>query len=298
MSILQDLIFDYTLRNVALGCMVLGIVSGVLGSFAVLRRQGLLGDALAHAALPGVCVAFILTGLKTPVALMIGAAASGWIGLLAINQLLRRSKIDSGAALGTILTVFFGFGVVLLTVIQKSSAGTQAGLDKFLFGQAAGLVEEQVLTMAILSAIALAIVVALFKEFKVVSFDSEFAQSIAIPVHLIGSILSFLLLIAIVVGLNTVGVVLVSAMLVGPGAAARQWTDSLKTMIFIAALIGTLSGLTGAILSVTGSKIPTGPVIVLVLSAMVLISVLFGKARGVVWAALRSRRRHLAESAK
>jgi manganese/zinc/iron transport system permease protein len=291
MNLLHDLLFDYTLRNVALGCMILGTVSGMLGSFAVLRRQGLLGDALAHAALPGVCVVFILTGLKTPIVLMIGAALSGWIGMLAINQILKRSRIDSGAALGTILTVFFGFGVVLLTVIQKSYAGKQAGLDKFLFGQAAGLVAEQVLTMAILSVIALSVVLLLFKEFKVISFDPEFAQSISIPTHAVANLLSALLLVAIVVGLNTVGVVLMSAMLVGPAAAARQWTNSLKTMLFIAAAVGTISGLAGALISVLGTKIPTGPVIVIVLSLIVLISVLFGSARGVVWESLRRRRR-------
>lgn len=290
MSIFHDLIFDYTLRNVALGCIVLGVVSGVLGSFAVLRRQGLLGDALAHAALPGVCLAFMFTGLKMPIVLMLGAAASGWIGMLAIMLILRRSRIDSGSALGTILTVFFGFGVVLLTVIQKSGTGMQAGLDKFLFGQAAGLVAEQVATMAILSIVTLGMVALLFKEFKVVSFDQEFAQAISIPTQFVSGVLSALLLIAIVVGLNTVGVVLMSAMIVGPGAAARQWTNSLSKMIVIAAVIGTVSGLVGALISVLQTKVPTGPVVVLVLSGIVVFSILFGSARGIVWDAIRRRR--------
>lgn len=290
MNVLYDLVFDYTLRNVALGCIVLGVVSGVLGSFAVLRRESLLGDALAHAALPGICLAFALTGQKTPIVLMAGAAASGWIGMLAITQILRRSRIDSGSALGLILTVSFGFGVVLLTVIQKSESGTQSGLDKFLFGQAAGLVAEQVATMAILSFFSLALVTLMFKEFKVVSFDQEFAQTIAVPTQFVNAVMSGLLLLAIVVGLNTVGVVLMSAMVVGPGAAARQWTNSLSKMIVIAAFVGTVSGLIGALISVMQPKVPTGPVVVLVLSGMVILSILFGSARGIVWDALRRKR--------
>lgn len=290
MNVLHDLVFDYTLRNVALGSAVLGIVSGVLGCFAVLRRQGLMGDALSHAALPGVCLAFMLTGSKTPLVLMLGAAVAGWVGMVAILRIARHTRIDTGSALGIVLTVFFGVGIVLLTVIQKGNDANQAGLDKFLFGQAAALVQEQVVTMAILGGAALVVVGLLFKEFKILSFDPEFAQSLTIPVHGLSGLLTGLLLVAIVIGLNTVGVVLMSAMLVAPAAAARQWTHSLSRMLAISALIGTLSGGMGAVLSVTQSKLPTGPTIVLVLSAFVIVSLLFGSAQGLVWDALRRRR--------
>jgi manganese/zinc/iron transport system permease protein len=288
-----DLWQDYTLRNVVLGSAVLGIVSGVLGSFAVLRRQGLIGDALAHAALPGICLAFLLAGTKTPLVLMLGAGVAGWIGMLAILSILRFTRLDTGTALAVVLTVFFGFGVVLLTVIQQRPEASQAGLDRFLLGQAAALVHEQVVTMAVLGGLALAIVALLFKEFKVATFDPEFAQTTGFRPHGMSILLTGLLVVAIVIGLNTVGVVLMSAMLIAPAAAARQWTESLFKMLVLAAFLGALSGLTGALISVGQARAPTGPTIVLCLAAVVGFSLFFGSARGVFWD-WRRRRRGLA----
>ena len=146
-DILHDLIFDYTLRNVALGAMLLGIVSGVLGSFAVLRRQGLLGDTLSHAALPGICVAFIITGARTPIVLLLGAGIAGWLGTMLLLRIVKDTKLSEDTALGVILSVFFGVGVLLLTWIQQQNNANQAGLDRYLFGQAASLVAENVITV-------------------------------------------------------------------------------------------------------------------------------------------------------
>jgi manganese/zinc/iron transport system permease protein len=296
MNLLRELATDYTLRNVALGSAVLGIVSGVLGCFAVLRRQGLMGDALSHAALPGVCLGYMLTGSKTPLTLMIGAAIAGWIGMLAIMVVVRRTRIDQGSALGIVLTVFFGFGVVLLTVIQKGNDPNQAGLDKFLFGQAAALTQEMVATMAIVGGIGLAVVCLLFKEFKVLAFDPEFAGTLGLPAPALGAILTGLLVLAIVIGLNTVGVILMSAMLIAPASAARQWTHSLSRMVIYAALIGSGSGLAGAIWSVLVKDIPTGPAIVICLGAAVLVSLFFGSAQGLVWQSARSKWHRAAEA--
>ena len=283
MELFRDLIFDYTLRNVALGSAILGIVSGVLGCFAVLRRQGLLGDALSHAALPGICLVYLLTGSKTPIVLMLGAAGAGWLGMYLILRVIRYTRIDSGSALGIILTVFFGIGVVLLTVIQKRNDADQAGLDKFLFGQAAALVQEQVVTMAVLGFSALLVVGLLYKEFKLLSFDPDFAHSLDIPTRRLDLLLTSLLVVAVVIGLNTVGVVLMSAMLVAPAAAARQWTHSLSKMVALAALFGAASGVIGAIISVSESRLPTGPMIILTITAIFLVSLFFGPARGLVW---------------
>lgn len=290
MQLLHDLIFDYTLRNVALGSMVLGIVSGTLGAFAVLRRQGLMGDALSHAALPGICLAYMWTGSKAPLTLMIGAALAGWIGMTLILTIVRQTRISSDAALGTVLTVFFGVGVVLLTVIQKSNDANQAGLDKYLFGQAATLVQEQVVTMATLGTAALLVVALFYKEFKLLAFDPEFAMSLALPTRRLDLLLTSLLVVAVVIGLNTVGVVLMSAMLVAPAAAARQWTNRLSVMLGLSALFGALSGLSGALVSVSEERLPTGPIIILCASALVIVSVFFGSARGLVWEWLRQRR--------
>ncbi|MFN3730293.1 MAG: metal ABC transporter permease [Fimbriimonadaceae bacterium] len=293
MSVLAAWWSDYTVRYVTLGCLVLGVFSGVLGSFAVLRRQGLIGDALAHATLPGVALGFLAFQSKAPWVLMLGAMGAGLVSLLAIEGLRATTRLDAGTILGVVLTVTFGLGVVLLTVVQKQGSAAQAGLDKFLFGQAAALVEEQVVTMAALATVSLLTVGLLFKQFKVVTFDASFGASLGIPTGLIGALMTGLMLMAIVVGLSTVGVVLVSAMLIAPAAAARQWTNSLQVMLWLSAAMGAGAGLTGAFISLHYERVPTGPAIVLTLAAVVLVSVFFGSARGLLWV----RRRHPSEVA-
>lgn len=290
-QLLHDLFFDYTLRNIALGSAILGVVSGVLGSFALLRRQSLLGDALAHAALPGVCAAFILSGQsKDPLVLLLGAAAASWIGALLLGLIVRSTRIKEDAAMGIVLSVFFGGGYVLLSIIQKQAGSGQAGLDKYLFGSAASLVEADVRTMALLAALALVVVLLLFKEFKLLSFDPTFLATLGFPLRLLDVLLTTLIVLAIVIGLQTVGVVLMSAMLIAPAAAARQWTNRLGGMIALAALIGVLGGVIGAVVSASSANMPTGPLIVIALTALALFSFAFGSERGVVWDWLRTRR--------
>jgi manganese/zinc/iron transport system permease protein len=289
-DILSDMIFDYTLRNVALGSAILGIVGGVLGSFAVLRRRGLLGDALSHTALPGIALAFLLTDSKSTLVLMAGAAVAGWIGTLIILSLVRETRLSEDSALGIVLTVFFGGGLVLLTYIQQHRGANQAGLDKFLFGQAAALVERNVIEMAVLGTIALVIVAVLFKEFKILAFDPEFAASLGFPTRRLDVLVTSLIVVAVVIGLQTVGVVLMAAMLIGPAAAARQWTNRLGIMLFLAALFGATAGVVGSMISVSASRVPTGPMVVLCMTAIVIISLLFAPSRGIAWEHLRLRR--------
>ena len=295
-DVLHDLIFDYTLRNVALGSALLGIVSGVLGSFAVLRRQGLLGDTLSHAALPGICIAFILTGSKSSLVLLLGAAIAGWLGSLLMIWVVRETVLSEDAALGIVLSTFFGVGIVLLSVIQHRNDANQAGIDRYLFGQAAALVQRNVITFAILGGIALLILLLLYKELKLFTFDSQFGDTIGFNSTLLSVLMTTLLVIAIAIGLQTVGVVLMAAMIIGPGAAARQWTNRLGVMLILAGLFGALSGVTGAVLSVTESGLPTGPMIILSLSVVVAFSLLFGSAQGILrdWFQQRKHRKHLA----
>ncbi|MCA9877081.1 MAG: metal ABC transporter permease [Thermomicrobiales bacterium] len=289
-GILRELIFDYTLRNVALGSALLGIVSGVLGAFAVLRRQGLLGDTLSHTALPGICLAYMLTGSKEPIVLLAGAGISGWIGTLLLLRIVRDTSLSEDAAMGIVLSTFFGFGIALLTFISKRNDANQAGLDKFLFGQAAALVTRNVITIAVLGAIALVMVAILYKEFKLVSFDPEFAASLGFNRDLLNVLLTSLLVVAVVIGLQTVGVVLMAAMVIGPAAAARQWTDRLSVMIALSAFFGAASGVIGAVLSVSEAALPTGPMVILTMTAIVIFSLLFAPARGLVWSWVRQRR--------
>lgn len=293
MELLHDLLFDYTLRTVALGSAALGAVAGTLGVFAVLRREALLGDAISHAALPGIVLAFMLTGSKSTILLVGGAFAAGWVGMGLMRVVTHQTRIPSDSALGIVLSVFFGLGLVLLTFVQKRPDAAQAGLETFLFGQAATLLQGDVLVIAGLGLASVVVVSLLWKEFKVLSFDPEFGASLGFPMERIELLLTTVLVLAIVIGLQTVGVVLMAAMVVAPAAAARQWTDRLGTMVWLAALFGGVSGAVGAVLSSTGG-LPTGPAIVLTASVAVALSMTLAPRRGLVWTWLQARRRRTA----
>ncbi|HEX5809473.1 MAG TPA: metal ABC transporter permease [Anaerolineales bacterium] len=288
-QLLSDLFFDYTLRTVALGAAILGIVSGMLGSFAVLRKQSLLGDAISHAALPGIVLAFLITRQREPAVLMFGALTAGWLATLFMLAITRTTHLKNDTSLGLVLSVFFGFGLMLLTFTQRLADATQAGLDKFLFGQAATLLQRDVITMGIIGMVALGLLMAFWKEFKIITFDPEFAASLGFPVRVLDVLLTTLLVIAIVIGLQTVGVVLMSAMIVAPAAAARQWTDKLSVMILLGGLFGALAGVSGTLISSSAERLPTGPIIVLCISAIVVFSMLFATNRGLIWNWFRSR---------
>jgi manganese/zinc/iron transport system permease protein len=287
---LHEFFFDYTLRTVAAGAATLGLMSGALGSFAVLRRQSLLGDAVAHAALPGIALAFLITGSRETWALTIGAAILGWVGALLVIAIRRTTRIKEDTALGLVLSVFFGFGLLLLTFIQKRPNSSQAGLDKFLFGQAATLLISDVWLIVALGAAAFAVIMIFWKEFKLLCFDADYGATLGLPMRLLDIALTTTLVIAIVAGLQTVGVILMSAMVVAPAAAARQWTNRLGVMVALAAAFGATAGIGGAIASSTAAGLPTGPMIVVCLSLIAAASLLFAPARGIVWRALRERR--------
>jgi manganese/zinc/iron transport system permease protein len=261
-----------TLRTVALGTTVLGVVSGALGSFAVLRRQGLLGDAVSHAALPGIAVAFLLTHSKSPLVLVAGAAAAGWLGTVIVRQVTRTTRVPFDSALGGVLAVFFGLGLLLLTFMQRHLPDAQmAGLDRFLFGQAATLLPEDVLAMAALGAVVLAALALFWKEFKLICFDPDYAASLGLPVRRLDAGLTALLVMAIVSGLQGVGVVLMSAMLIAPAAAARPWAHRLSRQVLLAGTAGGLAGFAGTLFGHV-LNLPTGPLIVLCASTLVAVS--------------------------
>lgn len=266
---------DYTVRTITLGTAVLGALSGMLGSFAVLRKESLLGDAISHAALPGIAIAFLITGTKDMGILLLGAIVSGLTGAFLIRKIVTRTHLKTDTALGLILSVFFGFGMLLLTYIQKIPDSNQAGLDSYLFGQAATLVEDDVKLMSLITAISFFVLILFWKEFKILLFDPEYSHTIGIHTRFIDSLITFFIVIAIVIGLQTVGVVLMSALLLAPAAAARQWTNRLIGMVFLSGIFGAFSGVIGTAISATENNIPTGPVIVLIAGIFVLFSFLF-----------------------
>lgn len=282
---------DYTLRIVSLGSALLGIVSGVIGSFAVLRKQGLLGDAVSHAALPGIAIMFIFLQTKDALLFMLGALIAGLIGTGLIVAINRYTRIKVDSAMAFILSVFFGFGLVLLTYIQKLPNANQAGLDKFIFGQASTLLKRDVQLIAVVGAILLVLVALFWKELKIVSFDRDFADSLGISSRFVSLLLSAMIVLSIIIGLQAVGVILMSALLIAPGVAARQWTDRLVIMVLLAGFFGAISGLLGTLISSLVSKLPTGPTIVIIISLIVVISLLFAPNRGLLWQYIRDRKR-------
>jgi len=281
MSLLATL-SDYTVQNVVLGAVLLGSVSGLLGCFAVLRQQSLLGDALAHAALPGVCVGFLIAGERHLGWIMTGALATGVLAALFVMLVVRRSRLKTDAALGIALGVTFAIGVVLLTYIQGTAGAAQGGLDSFLFGQAAATRRSDLWFMAAVTAAAIVLVLACWKQFKLVAFDPLFARSLGLPVVALEAALTAMIALAVVVGLQMVGVVLMTAMVIAPAAAARQWVGRLETMAPLAMAIGVVAGVVGSLISALGYNLATGPLIVLVASALVLVSLLGAPGRGLV----------------
>lgn len=280
--------YDYTLIVVALGGTLLGILSGVLGSFAVLRRQSLLGDALSHAALPGVCVAFLFFGREIG-ALLIGAGISSLLGVWFIRILTQTTRLKQDAAMGIILTSWFALGIALLTYIQSLETASQAGLDKFIFGQAAAIRLSDVLLVAVVGGICLMVVFAFWKELKLMTFDLEFAQANGYPVRFLDAILSLLVVVAIVLGLQLAGVILMVGLLIAPGVAARQWTRSMVQMLTLAGIFGGFAGGAGAVISAVDNNLPTGALIIVVAVVIVFISICFAPERGLIWSWRKQR---------
>lgn len=274
---------DYTFRTITIGTAVLGAICGMLGSFAVLRKESLLGDAISHAALPGIVLAFIITGTKDSGILLLGALVSGLIGTFWIRGITSKTHLKSDTALGLILSVFFGLGMLLLTFVQKNPNANQAGLDTYLFGQAATLLKSDVQLLLIVTGISLGILFLFWKEFKIMLFDSEYTKTIGFNTRFIDITISFLIVLAIVLGLQTVGVILMSAILLAPAAAARQWTNKLGTMVILAGIFGAVSGVMGTAVSAAEDNLATGPVIVLIAGIFVAISLIFAPGRGLLF---------------
>jgi len=281
--------FSFAEPNVEIvfwGSLLLSAVSGLVGSFTFLRKQSLIGDVIAHSVLPGICLAFLIGKEKDPAYLLIGATIAGWLSTVAVDFISSRSKIKSDTAIALVLSVFFGLGVLILTNIQHSGMANQSGLDQFIFGRASAMNPADVQVFAVVGVLITLVVLIFFRAFKLLSFDPQFAQSIGFPLDLLRMILSVITVATVAMGVQAVGVVLMSALLITPAAAARFWTDRIRVMMILAVLISAASGVIGAAISYTSSGMPTGPWIVIVLSAMALLSSLLGKNKGLLKARL------------
>ncbi len=275
---------------VLLGSLILGASGGLIGSFAVLKKQGLLGDALAHACLPGIAVAFLIMQTKFLPGLLLGALCSALIGAFLITFLVNHSKIKMDTAMASILSVFFGVGILLLTYIQKLPLASQSGLDTFLFGQAAALLRSDVVFMFWLFAIILFVVTLFWKELKLFIFDSEFTKVLGFKRAYLEFIFMTVFVLAILMSLQAVGVVLTAAIFITPAVSALFWSNNLFKVTILSTFFGALGGSSGAYFSSVYANMPTGPVIVLFLTSIFLISFLFAPKKGFLHKALVARK--------
>lgn len=278
---------DYNTRVVILGTTALGIACGLIGSFMLLRKRSLMADAVSHATLPGIAVAFMVmvawggSGKWLP-GLLAGAALSGLLGMGLVLVIGKYTRIKEDAALGIVLSVFFGLGVSLLGLIQKMREGSAAGLESFIYGKTASMLTSDALLIGAVAALSIGVVVLLFKEFCLLCFDQDFAAAQGFPVGKLDVLLMTLVVLVTVIGLQAVGLILVIALLIIPPAAARFWTEKLLPLAVIAAAFGGLGGALGAALSAVVPKLPAGAVIVLTNSLFFVLSLIFGSARGVL----------------
>lgn len=291
----MEIVFDFfsfkdaNVIYVTVGAILLTSSAAIVGTFTFLKKKALVGDAVSHSVLPGICLAFMLSGNKNPIHLIIGAFITGWLSLIIIDLISSKSKIKEDSAIALILSVFFGVGILLLTIIQKSGNAEQTGLDHFLFGNAAALVGSDLVTFTIVAIILLVVVYLFFKELTLLAFDEDFAKTIGMPVRLIELILTTLTVMAVVIGIQAVGIVLMAAMLITPVAAARFWTDKIKVLLLLSAIFGAFSGLSGAFVSYVAPAMPTGPWIVVVVSAIAFTSFFLAPTKGILSRAIKQR---------
>ena len=287
--------YGYNAALVAIGAGLLGVAAGSGGTFLFLRKRALVSDAVAHATLPGVGLAFIVMVTlggdgRNLVGLLAGSAITAGLGLVIVEWITRRTRLAEDAAIGAVLSVFFGFGIVLLTVIQTMSEGKQAGLESFLLGSTAGMLFQDAIVIASGGALSLAAVIALRRPMTLVSFDPEYALASGLNVRAIDLTMMGLVMAVTVIGLKVVGLILIVAMLIIPPVTARFWTNLTHRVIWIGGLIGGISGYVGAALSASAPSIPTGPIIVLVCFAIFIVSLMIAPNRGVLAAFVRRRR--------
>ena len=281
-TLIEFFTFKYAnIKFVVLGSILLSISSAVVGCFTFVRKKSLLGDVISHSVLPGICLAFILSGTKNIFLTIIGAFITGWLSVTVLNTIVSKTKIKEDTATGLSLSLFFGIGMLLLTYIQQGGNASQSGLDTFLFGKAAALVGYDLIIFSTLTTLVLLTVFLFYKEFVLIAFDKELAIVSGLATHQLEVLFTSLVVMSIVLGIQAVGVVLMAAMLITPAAAARFWTNRFSYMILGAVIISSISGVFGAFVSYAIPSMPTGPWIVMVLSLLATISFLFASKRGI-----------------
>lgn len=286
---------DYNTRVVLLGALMLGLAAGAVGSFMVLRKRAMISDVVSHAALPGIVAAFMVVTAfggdgKQGFSLLVGALVSGLLGMAAVHGMTTHARIKQDAALGVVLSVFFGAGVVLLGFTQRMTSGSAAGLESFIYGKTASMLASDAWLLSGAAFGSAAMCLVFFKELRLVCFDAGFARAQGWPVRRIDALLTGLVVVVTVIGLQAVGLILMIALLITPAVTARFWTDRLGAMVVIAAAVGGVACVTGAGLSALYPRIPAGSMIVLACSLFFAVSLAVGRRRGLLPEAVRRLR--------
>lgn len=287
----MQILYDFTFYKILLGTTLIAVTSGILGCFAFLKKQSLLGDTIAHATFPGLTGMFLIVLQKSYAFLLLGATISGLIGNLLIQTISQHTSLKQDTVLGIILSSFFGLGTVFLTIIQKIPNAHQAGLNKFIFGHASTLLIHDIIVLGIISFIVCLTTFFLWKELKIITFDMQYARTIGIAVNKVQTILTILMVLTIIVGLQTVGLILISSFLISPAIAARQWTSRLSSMVFLSIFFSLIATFLGTCISCSMPAIPTGPVIVILSTTITILSLIFGK-QGIITQAIIQRRKN------
>lgn len=257
--------------TVFIGTAALGLIAGMLGTFVVLRKRALIGDTLAHATLPGVALAFLLTGEREFLPLLLGAWISSLVAALLMMLVKKSTPLKDDSLLALTLGCFFAFGIFLLDIAQRTTSGNKSGIKSFIFGHAAGMLPSDVVTIFLVSLFTLLVLLFFFKEITALSFDAPYLASQGFPSLFVDAVLMFLITIVTTSGLPAVGAILITALLFIPALSARLLSRSVTTMIFLSGIFGVLSAVSGTALSLyysipfsDGTSIPTGPAIVVV----------------------------------
>lgn len=275
---------------ILIGTMLLGLAAGAIGTFSFLQKQSLIGDAAAHAALPGVALAFLVTDEKDLPILMLGAIITSTLAVYSIQGIVHYSKLKADAAIGLVLSVFFGIGIVFLTIVNRQPGGNQSGLSDFIFGKAAAMTKSDLYWLFFCAGLILVVSILLQKQWKLMIFDPVYAKSIGLPVNGLKIILTGLIVLTIVTGIQAVGVILMSALLIIPAATAKLWTNTVVAMLIFSGMLGAFSGVIGTYISSLKTGLSTGPIIVLVSATVFLISYFISPKAGFIRKLLFKRR--------
>ena len=276
----MDILFNYTFQIVAFGSLVLAVTAGSVGAFSVYKGQSLIGDAIGHSTFPGIILAYMVFATRSPVVLLCGAIAAGAASYALIQLAHEDKRLGLDANLAIFLSGFFGLGMALKSFIQGNpdyAGASQAGLGTYIFGQAAYMLEIDVMLICGVSVLCLVILLAFYKELKLFVFDAEYARVAGLPCRLLNVLLLVMTISVIGIGIKAVGAILISSFLIIPCVAASQWSDDFAHVLFLSAVFGVVAALAGTYVSTLEQGMSTGPSIILAASAIAFLSMFFGK---------------------